>query len=145
MALSQSRAYSRTCFVAPLKVRALASTPWPLRRLGIVSYGCILLGGLATAYSRGPLGYAIGFLMVVGFDKMFSVFIRTRRLQVIPAADLGKTTGLIVMLNNLSQPLAGLFVGLFAGQADAQEVITAMTVGMAILGCLAIYFVRIRK
>lgn len=83
--------------------------------------------------------------MVVGFDKMFSVFIRTRRLQVIPAADLGKTTGLIVMLNNLSQPLAGLFVGLFAGQADAQEVITAMTVGMAILGCLAIYFVRIRK
>jgi hypothetical protein len=63
----------------------------------------------------------------------------------ISAADLGKTTGLIVMLNNLSQPVAGLLVGVFAGQANAQGVITAMTVGMGILGCLAMYFGRSRK
>ena len=123
----------------------IARFSMPLRGLGLISYGCILLGGVATAFSKWPLGYAIGFLMVVGFDKMFSVYIRTRRLQVIPAADLGKTTGLIVMLNNLSQPVAGLFVGAFAGQANAQGVITAMTVGMGILGCLAMYFGRLRK
>ena len=124
---------------------AIARFSLPLRGLGLVSYGCILLGGVATAFSKWPLGYAIGFLMVIGFDKMFSVYIRTRRLQVIPAADLGKTTGLIVMLNNLSQPVAGLFVGLFAGHANTQGVITAMTIGMGVLGCLAMYFGRLRK
>lgn len=99
----------------------------------------------ATAFSKWPLGYAIGLLMVIGFDKMFSVYIRTRRLEVIPEADLGKTTGQIVMLNNLSQPAAGLFVVLFAGQANTQGVITAMTIGMGVLGCLAMYFGRLRK
>lgn len=117
----------------------------PLRGMGLISYCCILLGGGVTAFSNWPLGYAVGFLMVIGFDKMFSVFIRTRRLQVIPVADLGKTTGLVVMLNNLTQPAAGLFVGLFAGQGSARGVILAMTVGMGVLGCLTIFFDRMRK
>jgi hypothetical protein len=116
----------------------------PLRGMGLVSYGGILLGGVVTALSNWPLGYAMGFLMVIGFDKMFSVYIRTRRLQVIPAADLGKTTGLIVMLNNLTQPAAGLVVGLFAGQANARGVIVAMVVGMGMLGLLAMSFGRRR-
>ncbi|MDR3368341.1 MFS transporter [Rhodoferax sp.] len=123
----------------------IARLSLPLRGMGLVSYGCILLGGVATAFSNGPLAYAIGFLMVIGFDKMFSVYIRTRRFQVIPTADLGKTTGLIVMLNNLTQPVAGLVVGLFAGQANARGVIVAMTVGMAMLGGLAIFFGGMRK
>jgi MFS family permease len=123
----------------------IARVSLPLRGMGLVSYGCILLGGVATAFSNWPLGYAIGFLMVIGFDKMFSVYIRTRRLQVIPAADLGKTTGLIVMLNNLTQPIAGLFVGLFAGQTNVRGVIVAMTFGMGVFGCLTMFFDRIRK
>jgi hypothetical protein len=123
---------------------AIARFSLPLHGLGLVSYGFILLGG-GTAFSKWPLGYAIGLLMVIGFDKMFSVYIRTRRLEVIPEADLGKTTGQIVMLNNLSQPAAGLFVVLFAGQANTQGVITAMTIGMGVLGCLAMYFGRLRK
>jgi hypothetical protein len=123
----------------------IARLSLPLRGMGLVSYGCILLGGVATAFSNWPVGYAIGFLMVIGFDKMFSVYIRTRRLQVIPAADLGKTTGLIVMLNNLTQPAAGLFVGLFAGQGNARGVIVDMTVGMGVLGCLTMFFDRMRK
>jgi len=83
--------------------------------------------------------------MVVGFDKMFSVYIRTRRLQVIPAADLGKTTGLIVLLNNVTQPIAGLVVGLFSGHAHAPAVIAAMTVAMGLLGGLAMLFGRAKS
>jgi hypothetical protein len=83
--------------------------------------------------------------MVVGFDKMFSVYIRTRRLQVIPTADLGKTTGLIVLFNNLTQPVAGLVVGLFAGQANTRGVILAMTLGMGLIGGLAVGFDRRRR
>jgi MFS family permease len=123
----------------------IARKSLPLRAMGAASYGCIFLGSVATAFSSGPWVYAIGFLMVVGFDKMFSVYIRTRRLQVIPAADLGKTTGLIVLLNNLTQPVAGLVVGLFAGQANARGVILAMTVGMGLLGGLAVLFERLRR
>jgi MFS family permease len=123
----------------------IARLSLPLHGMGLFSYGCILLGGVATASSRWPVGYAIGFLMVIGFDKMFSIYIRTRRLQVIPAADLGKTAGLIVMLNNLTQPAAGLFVGLFAGHTNARCVIVAMTVAMGVLGVLALFIERIRN
>jgi MFS family permease len=123
----------------------IARMSWPLRSMGIASYACIFLGSMATAFGSNPWAYAIGFLLVIGFDKMFSVYIRTRRLQVIPPADLGKTTGLIVLLNNLTQPIAGLVVGLFAQQANARGVILAMTVGMGLLGGLAVLFERRRR
>ena len=123
----------------------IARVALPLGRMGLSAYLGILFGAVATATSVGPWVYALGFLMVIGFDKMFSVYIRTRRLQVIPAADLGKTTGLIVLLNNVTQPVAGLVVGLFAGQANAQGVIWAMTAGMALLGCLALGLKRLQQ
>jgi MFS family permease len=116
----------------------IARTSLPLKTMGWLSYACIFLGGLLTAYSAGPWGYATGFLLVVGFDKMFSVYIRSRRQKVIPAADLGKTTGVIVLLNNLSQPVAGLLVGLFAGQAETGQVIIALTLVMGLLGAAAL-------
>jgi MFS family permease len=122
----------------------IARVSWPLVGMGSTAYVGILLGAIATAVSVAPWTYTLGFLMVMGFDKMFSVYIRTRRLQVIPAADLGKTTGLIVLLNNVTQPVAGLLVGVFAGQDHAQGVIWAMTVGMGLLGCLAVLFERRR-
>ena len=123
----------------------IARVALPLGRMGLSAYLGILLGAVATGVSVGPWVYALGFLMVIGFDKMFSVYIRTRRLQVIHAADLGKTTGLIVLLNNVTQPVAGLVVGLFAGQANAQGVIWAMTAGMALLGGLAVWLERMRR
>ena len=81
-------------------------------------------------------------MVVVGFDKMFSVYIRVRRQAIIPVQDLGKTTGLVVMLNNLSQPLAGLLVGMFAGKAESRAVILALTVGMGLMGALALILGR---
>jgi hypothetical protein len=54
-------------------------------------------------------------LLVIGFDKMFNVYIRSLRQKLIPPRDLGKTTGVIVMLNNLSQPLAGMLVACLPG------------------------------
>lgn len=116
----------------------IARTALPLKTMGPLSYVCIFLGGLLTAYGTGLWGYAAGFLLVVGFDKMFSVYIRSRRQKVIPAADLGKTTGVIVLLNNVTQPLAGLVVGVFAGQGDTRQVIIALTLGMGLLGGMAL-------
>ena len=112
----------------------IARTAMPLKRMGGLSYISILGGGLITAFSHGMVVYALGFLLVTGFDKMFSVFIRSRRQKIIPPGDLGKTTGVIVLLNNLSQPLAGLLVGLFAGRAEAGQVILALSLAMGLMG-----------
>lgn len=120
--------------VTVLILLVIARTAVSLKTLGWLSYGSMVLGGLLTAWGASPWLYALGFLLVIGFDKMFSVYIRSRRQKIIPPGDLGKTTGVIVMLNNLTQPLAGLLVGLFAADANPRTVIAALSLGMALLG-----------
>jgi len=106
----------------------------PVRMLGPVAYAMMFAGGLLSAGGASIVLYAAGFVAVIGFDKMFNVYIRSLRQQIIPQRDLGKTTGLIVMLNNLTQPLAGLLVGAFSGVAGPRGVILALTLGMGVLG-----------
>ena len=62
----------------------------------------------------------MGFLLIVGFDKMFNIYMCSIRQRVIPAKDFGKTVGVITLLNNLSQPLAGLLEALLATSAGTQ-------------------------
>ena len=112
----------------------IARTALSLKTMGALSFISILLGGLITAFSHSMAFYALGFLLITGFDKMFSVFIRSRRQKIIPRGDLGKTTGVIVLLNNLTQPLAGLIVGVCATKLEVSQVILALTLGMGMLG-----------
>jgi hypothetical protein len=112
----------------------IARTVLPLRTLGLVSYSVMLGGGLLTGLAGNFWLYTAGFLLVIGFDKMFNVYIRSLRQKIIPPKDLGKTTGVIVMLNNLSQPLAGLLVGVFAGVVEGRGVILGLVSGMAVIG-----------
>ncbi|MGC2779934.1 MAG: MFS transporter [Bradyrhizobium sp.] len=115
---------------------ATAHVPTPLPLLGLLGYAMIFVGGLTTGLATRADLYAAGFVLVIGFDKMFSVYIRTLRMTLIPRQDIGKTTGLIVMLNNLSQPLAGLAVGLFAGSSGAGAVIVMLSLLMGLLGAI---------
>ncbi|WP_207436452.1 hypothetical protein, partial [Sabulibacter ruber] len=56
---------------------------------------------------------------------------------VIPPQDYGKTTGVIIALNNLSQPLAGLAVSVFSASFDGtRSVIAAFSLFMGIVGVL---------
>lgn len=119
--------------VTVLILVVLARVRMPLFVIGVLACGGVFVGGLVTAVSPGPWGYALGFMLVVGFDKMVNVFIRTHRARMIPVADLGKTTGIIAMLNNLSQPLAGLVVGAYATGSDSRGVILALTLGMGLM------------
>lgn len=114
----------------------IAHTVMPLQVLGLVAFAMIFLGGLITGLASGPYVYTLGFVLIVGFDKMFNVFIRSLRQRVIPRQDFGKTTGLVVMLNNLSQPLAGLLVTLFAAPLGVKGVITALSLFMGAAGLL---------
>lgn len=113
---------------------AVAHLSVPLRVLGVAAYSMVLLGGVLTGIAPTPWLYCVGFVVIVGFDKMFNVFIRSLRQRIIPPQDYGKTTGLVVMLNNLSQPLAGLLVGLFAGATGGGSTILALSGVMAVAG-----------
>ncbi|MFL6608637.1 MAG: MFS transporter [Pseudomonas sp.] len=118
----------------------LARVALPLRILGGVGYSMIAAGAFVSALSPHLFGYVLGFLLIVGFDKMFNVYMRTIRQQVIPPQDFGKTVGVITLLNNLSQPLAGLLVALLASSLGTQNVILILAVLTTFLGAIALWW-----
>lgn len=101
----------------------LARAGLPLKVLGGLSYSMIAVGAVIMAVSPGVWLYAMGFLLVTGFDKMFNVYLRSTRQRVIPMQDFGKTVGVITLLNNLPQPLAGLAIAVLAAPLGTQVVI----------------------
>ncbi|TKC87711.1 MFS transporter [Trinickia terrae] len=117
----------------------IARTSIPRKMLGGMAFTAIFAGGLMAGISPSIWGYAAGFLLIVGFDKMFNVFIRSARQAIIPAHDYGKTVGVMVMLNNLTQPLAGLLVGLFSGHGRIGLVVTSISLAMGLLGAATAY------
>ncbi|MCU1786858.1 MFS transporter [Pseudomonas sp. 13B_2.1_Bac1] len=112
----------------------LARSALPLKVLGGLSYMLIAVGALITALSPTLWAYTLGFLLVIGFDKMYSVYMRSVRQKVIPVQDFGKTVGVITLLNNLPQPLAGLAVALLASPLGTQTVILLLTAITALIG-----------
>lgn len=115
----------------------LARVALPLWMLGGVGYSMIAIGGIITALSPVLPAYVLDFLLIVGFDKMFNVYMRTIRQRVIPPQDFGKTVGVISLLNNSSQPLAGLLVALLATSIGAPYVILILAVMTLLLGVIA--------
>nr|WKF58916.1 hypothetical protein HUO10_003418 [Paraburkholderia busanensis] len=113
---------------------AIARSTWPPRVLGPLAFTAICAGGVIAGASAAPWGYALGFLLIVGFDKMFNVYIRGARQRLVPPQDYGKTTGVIILLNNLTQPLAGLLVSLFASRAHTGPLIVALAAAMGAIG-----------
>lgn len=114
----------------------LARASLPLKVLGGLSYSMIAAGALVTAISPNIWVYTVGFLLVNGFDKMFNVYIRSTRQRVIPVQDFGKTVGVLTLLNNLSQPLAGLLIALLAAPLGTQTVILILAGITALIGGL---------
>jgi MFS family permease len=120
----------------------LARVTLPGRLLGGLAYVVICLGALMTALSPTAGGYVAGFLLIVGFDKMFNIYIRSTRQRVIPVQDFGKTVGVITLLNNLSQPLAGLLVALLAAPLGTQSVILLLAGASVLIGALTLWAFR---
>ncbi|WP_186093531.1 MFS transporter [Burkholderia gladioli] len=122
-----------------------ARLPIPRPILGFTAFCAISAGGVIAAASPGIAGYVFGFLLIVGFDKMFNVYIRSTRQKLIPARDYGKTTGVVILLNNMTQPLAGVAVGAFSTRFGAGAVILVLSLCMAGLGLLVALVPRLLK
>ncbi|MCZ7153775.1 MFS transporter, partial [Salmonella enterica] len=56
--------------------------------------------------------YLAGYAVLMAFDGAFSVYLRTLRSQVIPKEHLGKTMGIIGLMNMCSVPASGAVVSL---------------------------------
>ncbi|KTC25861.1 MFS transporter [Pseudomonas marginalis ICMP 9505] len=112
----------------------LARATLPLKVMGGLAYSLIGAGALIMAVSTHLWAYTVGFLLVSGFDKMFNVYLRSTRQRVIPRQDFGKTVGVITLLNNLAQPLAGLMIALLAAPLGTQTVILLLSAVTALLG-----------
>ena len=115
----------------------IARASFSRKTLGLLAFLAICLGGVIAGASASPWGYAVGFVLIIGFDKMFNVYIRSARQKIIPPKDYGKTTGVIILLNNLTQPLAGLLVGLFAGRGHTGLLIVLLSLTMGAIGAVA--------
>ena len=112
----------------------LAHSSLKLKVLGGLSYSMITVGALITALSPGVWAYTVGFLLLTGFDKMFNVYLRSTRQRVIPVQDFGKTVGVMTLLNNLAQPLAGLMIAVLAAPLGTPTVILLLTGITALIG-----------
>ncbi|KFG68746.1 MFS transporter [Microvirga sp. BSC39] len=114
----------------------LAHVIIPLRAMGAIGYTAIFIGGLLTAISPNYGVYAAGYILVLGFDRMFTIYLRSLRQKIIPQKDFGKTTGAMITVNNLSQPLAGLLVGVFSGPEGPSLVIGGIALVMGSIGVI---------
>ncbi len=112
----------------------IAHTGISRRMLGLMSYTGMFAGAVISGLSPGFWGYVAGFLLVVGFDKMFNIYVRSLRQQIIPPKDFGKTTGVVIMLNNLTQPLAGFTVGLVSDPGQTGWVVAGIGLVMGLVG-----------
>lgn len=116
-----------------------------ISNFGILGYVAICLGGFMVSVTDASLVYVLGFLLVIGFDKMFSIYIRSLRKRIIPSNDFGKTTGLVVLLNNISQPLAGLLVGVLALSYGPSSIIFFASLLMASIGLYIFLFRKLHR
>lgn len=123
----------------------IAHVSIPVPRLGLGAYGALIAGGLLTGMATGSTAYAVGYLLVIGFDKMFNIYLRSTRQRVIPPNDYGKTTGMMTLLNNLTQPLSGLALAALSSRLSAQGVVVLMTVLMVIAGALSMLSWRVSR
>lgn len=112
----------------------IARARWSARTLGPMGFVLMVCGGVLSAFAPSAAGYVAGYLLVTGFDKMFGVALRAERQLLIPAQDFGKTSGLMVLLNNATQPLAGLAVGAWSTSLGAAGVVAVLTAAMAVIG-----------
>jgi MFS family permease len=111
-------------------------------RMGTGAYAGIVFGGIVMGTARSFPAFVAGFALASGLCGLFNVYIRGERARIIPAEHLGKTIGLIVLLNQCSVPLAGLLVAVTASRLDPRHLF--LFASFAALGVLIAVFVALR-
>lgn len=85
-----------------------------LKHLGALGLLLICLGGAGLGFASNFVFYAAAFVCVLVADGLINIFIRSLRVQYIPDAQLGTVLSVLILLNFLAFPVAGLLVSAFA-------------------------------
>lgn len=85
-----------------------------IKVVGLLSCVLICVGSMLIGFGNIYILFLIGYVLTLSLDGVFNVFIRTERLKIIPKEHVGKTIGLLVLINQLSVPLAGLLVARYS-------------------------------
>ncbi|MDX7989424.1 MFS transporter [Xenorhabdus sp. 12] len=113
-----------------------------LSTLGTISFCAMILSGALMTVSMHYALYLVGYMLLMAFDGVFSVYLRSVRSQIIPQEHLGKTSGLIGLMNMSSVPASGVAVTFLAGYFNPLEIIGIILVVAFILGIVLIILGR---
>lgn len=94
--------------------------------IGVVSISMVAFGGLLS--NQGFILFQLGFLLVIAFDGIVNIYIRSARLPLIPKENYAKTIGAIVLLNNITMPISGLLIASLASWYTLGETLTIIAV-----------------
>lgn len=86
-----------------------------LPALGATAFCIMIFSGLVLSASGHFIIYLVGYVALIAFDGVFSVYIRIFRSQVIPQEHLGKASGLLGLINICAIPISASFVTLLSG------------------------------
>ncbi|UTH76524.1 MFS transporter [Chromobacterium sp. IIBBL 290-4] len=122
-----------------LSIASFLLIPWLLKKanvyqLGIAAFALIVCGGLLMGAARQFWLFAMGYALSFGLCGLFNVFIRTERLHWIERDQLGRAISVIVLLNQLSLPLAGLLVAALGNRIAPQMLFYAAALLAGALG-----------
>ncbi|WP_147194060.1 MFS transporter [Pantoea sp. MBD-2R] len=109
-----------------------------LSSLGTLSFCAMILAGAVMSMSIDYAMYLVGYAVLMAFDGAFSVYLRTMRSQAIPKEHLGKTMGLIGLMNMCSVPASGALVSLLSGHFMPLQIIAIILVAALVLGLVLI-------
>ena len=105
----------------------------PITFLGRVAFALMFVGGVIGGLAYESWMFIVGVAMVLGFDGLFNVYIRTRRMEIIPRKDYGKVMGLLMIANNLSKPMSGLIIFVFTPGVPVLTLLLILTLMAGIL------------
>jgi MFS family permease len=110
-----------------LSLIAKYSTRFTPTELGFMAFIMMSLGGVIVGITHQFWLYGIGFVLILSFDGVFNVYIRTRRMEIIARKDFGKAIGLLMIVNNLSKPLSGFIVYVLTPWLSVTQIILVAT------------------
>lgn len=113
-----------------------------LKMLAIFSGALMLICSVVLGFSNGMSLFAVAFIGFIIGRTVFTVYMRTERMNIIPIEHLGKTIAIMISFILLPMPLAGATAGLLGGVLDPQSIILCLSVFACLMTLLVTVMYR---
>lgn len=123
---------------APLLIRKLR-----LSRFGGAAAVAAVLASMALGLARSLPIYVVLLSMLFAFEALFSVYMRTLRIQIVPQEQYGSSVAVFALLAVAPIPLAGLVLGVLGAWARP-EVILLVSALLVLATILALIIAEAR-